>query len=364
VGQFRRVEAVVDNPHGLRAVADQGAQRIERVGRAVRLLDGRVRREHHVGHALPDEDAHRVGALGRAEDRAQPAHVALIAHAGQRAVRHVQRDQQQEPGHGQPDERQPRASQVARQPAQARGHLLPLCSPTREQQQAQHGKDVQPGGQAHPRAAALRVDDGNDLDDEDEQIPARTQRVAQAAPIRAEHGGQAVEQAFQRQEHGHNQIGRDENRVAHVGRDPLAHVAAPGQRVQPGVLDDAVDADGQARQDDRVQQAADLVARAQVGQHHHEDGDVAQVGERALHPDIRAEEADARDDRQRGAEQIARHEHQRGQHQRRPAHPSPQPSPAFPPAQSAVQQLHHPCNGHQQGNGAHQVELVRFEDAV
>jgi len=70
--------------------------------------------------------------------------------------------------------------------------------------------------------------------------------------LMAEQEGEAAIDPFQREEEGHDEVGRQENGIARIGGDACLYVSAPGQRVNTIVLHDAVDRDGQAGQDDRM----------------------------------------------------------------------------------------------------------------
>jgi len=320
--QLRRIETVESDPERLRPVADQRPQDVERVGLPVRGLQGRVRR-HHVDDAFPDQRAHCVGAFTQAEKRAGPAHVAHLADALERAPRNIEHHEEDEAGDRQADHGAPRTAHVRAQPAQGGRTAFLRRAPACEQQQAQQQENVQAGRQSQLRTAALRVHDRYQLYDQDEQVRACPNSIAESAAFTLEQLHQAVEQPLQRQEHGHDEIGCDEDRVAHVGGHAFDHIASPRQRVQPRVLDDAVDGNGKRRDDDCVQQPVDLRARAQVRQDCAEDQDVAEERERSLQPDVGAEETDARHQGQRGAYEVAGDQDQRRQDQRG----APQPRP-------------------------------------
>lgn len=62
----------------------------------------------------------------------------------------------------------------------------------------------------------------------------------------------------------------------------LLHVAAPGQRIEPVALENAVNGDGQARDDDDVTQATDLLGVTQVGHDRQSDDHIGEEAVRAL----------------------------------------------------------------------------------
>ena len=219
--------------------------------------------------------------------------------------------------------------------------------PARQQEHAQQPEHVQTCAKADPRTAALRVDDGDQLHCQHEKVSAGAQGIGRAPFIGAEQRGHAVHQPVEGQEHGHDQVGGHENRITHVGCHALLDVAAPGQGIDPIMLDEGVDTDGQAGQDDCVDDAVNLCTSAQVRQGDGEQDDVAEKRERALQTHVGTHQADARHDRQGRAQQIRRDQKQGRQHERRAADTLPHALAGPKVAPSHVEQLHDPDHSHQ-----------------
>jgi len=253
---------------------------------------------------------------------------------------------------------------VRAQPAQEGRPACLRRAPARKEQQAQQQEHVQARGQTQLRPAALGIYDRDQLYDQDEQVRACPERISESTALGPEQLHQAAEQPLQGQEHGHDEICCDEDRVAHVGGHALDHVAAPRQWVQPCVLDDAVDGNREGSDDDRVQQPVDLVACAQVRQDRAKDQDVAEERERPLQPDVRAEKADARHKGQSGAQKVAGDQDQRGQYQRGASQVRPPALSASLARQRGVDELNQPGGSHQERDRTHEMNLVRLEDAI
>ena len=127
--QGRRVETIVRDPHRLRPIADQRPNDVQRVRLPFGRLDGRVRLEHQIYHAFPNQRAHGVGALRGAENSAEPAHVAFLAEIVEWALRYVEDRQEDQTGEGQTDQAKPGCPHVARKPTQRSRHRCPPLGP-------------------------------------------------------------------------------------------------------------------------------------------------------------------------------------------------------------------------------------------
>ncbi len=245
--QFGRVEAVEGHPHGLRTVADEGAHHVHvvlaAVGEGQRLV-----REQHLGCPTPDQDAHLAGARLGVEEVNQAADVRCLLQKAQ-GGHEVGREYKEYDGH----------NSAADGHSQQRTEIARTDGADRQERKEENARDP-----AEPRAAALRPDDGDGLDEQHEEIGAAGQRCLPVLLVGvdrladAHEAHKAGEDALQRQEEGHDEVRRQEDGVAGVGSHARLHIATPRQRIQPSVLDDAVNGDGQAGDDDGVLEAAQL----------------------------------------------------------------------------------------------------------
>jgi len=177
-----RVEAVERDPQRLGPVTHQRADHGEGIGPAVRRTQGLGRR-HHVEHALPDQHADGVRSLAEAEERTGSADVAHVAQTLQRAIGHVEDDQQGDAGQAQADQRDPGRAHACPQAAHEGRGAGGIAAGACQQQQPKHQEHVQARGQTELGTPALSEDDRCDLHAQDEQVGAGREHCGDAAAL-------------------------------------------------------------------------------------------------------------------------------------------------------------------------------------
>ena len=97
----------------------------------------------------------------------------------------------------------------------------------------------------------------------------------------------------------------------------VLHVAAPRQRVKTVALEHAVNGNGQARDDNDVTQASNLLGMTQVGHDRQRNHDVGEKAVRALQPLIGAEPTDKGRHAKERANQVGDNQQANRQQKRR-----------------------------------------------
>ena len=317
-----------------------------------------------LGRALPDQrtDARRLAF--QIERGAQAANDGVGAQRSQRRTGHVEDHQKHKACHSKSNPRRPEpALNGAHETAAAFLGAGPAAQPQQEEQ----NENEEAGQPAQQRAATLGEQNSKALHRQDEQVEPGQHGVHGHMPrvIAPQQPAQMLQQPLQRQEKRHDQVGGHEDRVAHVAGDAPLNVAAPRQRIESGSLQQTVDGNRHADDDNRVGHAPPLLGPPQVSQHQEKDHDVGQHGVGALQALVGAEKADTRVERKDRADQVGKDQQQRRQHQRRAGDTAPQGDlltiVAATTTDTIVEHFDQPRNGHHQRDGAQHADLVRLK---
>lgn len=143
----------------------------------------------------------------------------------------------------------------------------------------QQHHETDPGDPADLRAAAAGKDrDHKGIQTGDDDEERRPDDVHHARLMRAKDGGHRLNDSARGDKERDDEIGGDEDGVAHVARHALRHIASPRKRIDVQALDRAVNRHRKRGDDHRVQQPVELRAGAHARQDHEEDQDVREVG--------------------------------------------------------------------------------------
>ena len=271
---YGKAEAVVDHTEGFGPIAHQWADGVEGVAVAVGVLEGIVGQDQ-IHHALPVENT------GEGEYLPHPPQPGRALKGLQRPTWNVDEDDEAHQEGNESDDRDDR-------------NRSPFAPPRQGQQQEEKKEADEKREQG---AAALSVPDGHQLYGGDERVAHRAQDVGPVDLLPGQGGSKALHHAAEGEGEDHDEIGGEEDGVAHTGRYARRRIADPGHWVEAVVLDETVEGDGQAVDDDDGYQPIQLGAGAQPLQDHQEDDDVGKGGEGALQPQVGADQADPGGDR-------------------------------------------------------------------
>ena len=144
------------------------------------------------------------------------------------------------------------------------------------------------------------------------------------------------------------EIGGDEDGVPHIGGDPRGDIAGPGQRVQTVVLDNSIERDRKAVQDQNRNKPAELHPAPQPGQNRKEDHQITKQCVRSLEALIRTDQASEGDQGAQRADKVDHHSHE-GRENERGLHGE---AKRASPLDGLIDHTGQPEHGHHHSQGA------------